>query len=209
MAVYVLYGYPESGSASVEAAMVAGGIPFQLKDLDPEIEELQSPAFLAINPRGQVPTVTHPDGTVITEVPAILSHLADAHPGCGLAPAPGTSARAQHDRWLAFVHANCYEAVLRLFYAERYTSDPSAAESVSKAALDYIIQHFNLLADAIEDGPFLFGEGPMSVDFLIWIVTTWLVEEDLSLLDPKITRLAQAVAMQPELAQTVARHTGG
>ena len=34
MTGYVLYGYPESGSASVEVAMVDAGIPFEMKDLD-------------------------------------------------------------------------------------------------------------------------------------------------------------------------------
>lgn len=208
MAGYVLYGYPESGSAAVEVAMVEAGIPFEMKDLDDEAGDLQSEAFLAINPRGQVPTLIHPDGSVITEVPAILLHLADAHPECGLAPAPGTSARAQHDRWLTFTHANCYEGVLRLFYSDRYTTDPATADPISKAALAYVIRHLNLLADAIEYGPFVFGKDPMAVDFLIWIMTTWLVEEDTSALDPKITRLSEAIAARPNLKACLARNTG-
>lgn len=206
MAGYVLYGYPESGSASVELALVEAGIPFEMRDLDPEAGDLQSDTFLAINPRGQVPTLIHPDGSVITEVPAILLHLADAHPASGLAPPPGTSARAQHDRWLAFAHANCYEAILRLFYSDRYTTDIAAADATSAAALTYLVRHLNLLAEAIDTGPFVFGEAPMGVDYLIWVMTTWLVEEDTSALDPKITRLAEAMAARPNLAHAVQRN---
>ena len=207
MAGYILYGYPASGSGAVEVALVAAKIPFEMKELDAEGGELEGEAFLAINPRGQVPTLIHPDGSVITEVPAILLHLADAHPGCGLAPPPGSSARAQHDRWLAFAHANCYEAVLRLFYADRYTTDPAQAEPVSKAALAYVIRHLNMMADAMETGPFMFGEEPMAVDYLVWILTTWLVEEDLSDLDPKILALGEAMAARPDLKEVVARNT--
>lgn len=205
MAGYMLYGYPESGSAAIELALMAAGIPFEMTDLDPE--ELGQPAFLAINPRGQVPALIHPDGSVITEVPAILLHLADAHPECGLAPPPGSSARAQHDRWLAFVHANCYEAVLRVFYSDRYATDPAAAPSISRAALSYLIRHFNLLAEAVDPAPFVMGENPMGVDFLIWAITTWLVDEDTSGLDPRITRLTEAVAAWPGLAEAVERNT--
>jgi glutathione S-transferase len=115
MSVYRLYGYPQSGSAAVELALVAGGIAHELVVLDPEAGELSSPAFLAINPRGQVPALGLPDGSVVTEMPAILTCLADANPDSGLAPPAGTSARAQHDRWLAFTHANIYEAVLRMY----------------------------------------------------------------------------------------------
>lgn len=205
MAGYVLYGYPESGSAAIELALVEAGIPFEMKDLDPD--GLQDEDFLAINPRGQVPALIHPDGSVITEVPAILAHLADAHPASGLVPSPGSSARAQHDRWLAFVHANCYEGVLRLFYSARYTTDPAASASVSQAALAYLIRHFNLLAEAVEPDPFTFGEKPMGVDFLIWAITTWLVDEDTSELDPRIHRLSAALAERPRLKEAVARNT--
>lgn len=209
MTGYVLYGYPESGSAVVELALTEAGIAFEMRDLKPDAGELESAAFLAINPRGQVPALIHPDGSVITEVPAILTHLADAHPDCGLAPAPGSSARAQHDRWLAFLHANCYEAVLRYFYTERYTTDPDTIGPIREAALLYAIRHFNLLAEAITDGPFLFGEAPRAVDFLIWVMTSWLVEEDISALDPKISHLAEAMASRPRLAQAVGRNMPG
>lgn len=206
MTGYVLYGYPESGSAAVEVAMVAAGIPFEMRDRDMEAGELETEEFLRVNPRGQVPALIHPDGTVITEVPAILSHLADAHPGCGLAPSPGSSQRAQHDRWLAFTHANCYEGILRFFYTDRYTDDPETTPQVQKAAFDYVIRHFNLLADAIEEGPFLFGKDPMAVDYLIWIMTTWLEEEDTSDIDPKIARLAEAVETRPDIQKPVERN---
>lgn len=206
VAGYLLYGYPESGSAAVEVALAHAGLPFEMRDLDPDAGELERTEFTSINPRGQVPTLIHPDGSVITEVPAILLHLADAHPESGLAPPPGSSARAQHDRWLCFVHANCYEAVLRFFYTERYTADPSTVASVREAALAYIIRHFNLLAEAIETGPFVFGDTPMAVDFLVWIMTTWLVDEDISAIDPKIRRLADAMAAYPTVTQAVARN---
>ncbi|MEO0748387.1 MAG: glutathione S-transferase family protein [Pseudomonadota bacterium] len=207
MSGYILYGYPASGSGAVEVALVAANIPFEMNDLDPDAGELESEAFLAINPRGQVPTLIHPDGSVITEVPAILLHLADAHPGCGLAPPPGSSARAQHDRWLAFAHANCYEGVLRVFYSDRYTTDPAQAEPVSKAALAYVIRHLNMMADGMGTGPFMFGEYPMAVDYLVWIMTTWLVDEDLSDLDPKILALGEALAARPDLKEVAARNT--
>ena len=85
MTGYVLYGYPGSGSAAIEVAMVDSDIPFEFRDVSPETDALYSDAFRAVNPRQQVPALLHPDGSVITEVPAILNHLADAHPQAGLA----------------------------------------------------------------------------------------------------------------------------
>ena len=80
-------------------------IAHQLVALDPKAGDLSSPAFPAISPRGQAPALCLPVGKVVTEIPAILTHLADANPDGGLAPLAGTSAGAQRDRWLAFMQA--------------------------------------------------------------------------------------------------------
>ena len=80
-------------------------IAHQLAVLDPKAGDLSSPTILAINPRGQVPALCLPVGQVVTEIPAILTHLADANPDGGLAPLAGTSAGAQRDRSLAFTQA--------------------------------------------------------------------------------------------------------
>ena len=204
MSGYVLYGYPQSGSAPIEAALVLAGADFTCRDLDPETG-LKAADFLAVNPRGQVPALVLPDGTVVTEVPAILSHLADAHPGSVLAPAPGSSARAVHDRWMAFTHANLYEAVLRVYYTDRYTTDPAGVAGVRAAAEAYVARHFALLQDAMGDGPFLLGPRPMAVDLVIWILVSWTGLDTVRASAPRIADLAEAVAALPALSGVMAR----
>jgi GST-like protein len=206
MTTYRLYGYPQSGSAVVELALVAGGIAHQLVDLDPEAGDLTAAAFLKINPRGQVPVLCLPDGSAVTELPAILNHLADAHPGCGLAPPPGTAARAQHDRWLAFVHANVYEGVLRMFYTERYTTDPDGVPGVRAAAEAYVHHHLGLLAAVVGEGPFLLGPAPMGVDYLITVILSWLDRDNVAGTAPRLLALADAVKATPSLAAVAARN---
>jgi glutathione S-transferase len=206
MAVYRLYGYPQSGSAAVELALVAGGIAHEVVVLDPEAGDLSSPAFLTINPRGQVPALCLPDGSVVTELPAILTHLADANPESGLAPLAGTSKRAQHDRWLAFTHANIYEGVLRMFYSERYTTDPSGVPGIRAAAESYVLRHLGMLDDAVGKGPFLLGPSPMGVDFLIWVVLSWLDRDKVATCAPRLLVLADAVTTDSCLSEVAARN---
>jgi GST-like protein len=206
MTGYILYGYRQSGSAAVEVALAAGGIPHELRDLDAAAGELSHPDFLALNPRGQVPVLVLPDGSVVTEIPAILLHLADAHPESGLAPPPGTAARAQHDRWLAFAHANLYEGVLRSFYADRYTTDPHGADGVRSAADVYVRRHLALLDEAMIGGPFLLGPHLMAVDCLIWVIPSWL-EPGVVAETPRIAALSRAVASDPRTKAVVARHS--
>lgn len=206
MTGYVLYGYPQSGSAAIEVALALGGIRHEVRDLDPEAGDLSSPDFLALSPRGQVPVLVLPDGSVVTEIPAILLHLADAHPESGLAPVPGSAARAQHDRWLAFAHANLYEGVLRSFYADRYTTDANGADGVRSAARAYVRRHLALLEKAMVGDPFLLGPRLMGVDCLIWVILSWLEPEDVAE-TPGIVALARAVASHPRVKAVVARHS--
>lgn len=60
---------------------------------------MKSPAYLAINPLGKVPALSHGD-VVVTEAAAICAYLADAFPAAGLAPAPGDRLRGPYYRWL-------------------------------------------------------------------------------------------------------------
>ena len=60
---------------------------------------MKSPRYLAINPMGKVPAISH-RGAVVTETAAICAYLADAFPNAGLAPAPRE--RGAYYRWLFF-----------------------------------------------------------------------------------------------------------
>jgi glutathione S-transferase len=62
---------------------------------------MKAPAYLAINPMGKVPAITHGD-TVVTECSAICAYLADAFPDAGLAPPTGDRRRGPYYRWLFF-----------------------------------------------------------------------------------------------------------
>lgn len=62
---------------------------------------MKAPAYLAVNPMGKVPAITH-GGTIVTETAAICAYLADAFPQARLAPAPQSRERAPYYRWLFF-----------------------------------------------------------------------------------------------------------
>jgi len=72
-------------------------------------DTMKSPDYLAINPMGKVPAITHGDMT-ITESAAICAYLADAFPKAKLAPA--SSDRADYYRWLFFAAGPLESAVI-------------------------------------------------------------------------------------------------
>ncbi len=95
----VFYTNPMSRGRIVRWMLEEVGQPYRTELMDFTV--LKSPEFLAINPMGKVPAVTHGD-TVVTECAAICAYLADAFPQADLAPALGDRARGSYYRWLFF-----------------------------------------------------------------------------------------------------------
>lgn len=205
---YVLYGWRQTGSMAVEAALAEAGVPHDFVPVSRATNANRDPAFTAINPRQQLPALALPDGTIVTEGPAILSHIADAHPGAGLIPPPGSAARATHDRWTAFFHANVYEAMLRELAPTRYTTDPAGAPGIKAAAVAYTQRHFQIFETQLGEGPYLLGEGLQMFDIYLWMLCYWVDGGWLAARCPRITALRDAADARPALAGVAARHFG-
>lgn len=200
--MYRLYGSLGSGSAAVEAALAETGVEYEVVTTNTKQQAHLTESYRAINPRQQVPALRLPDGSVMTEGSAMLLHLADAYPQTGLAPAPGSSARAQHDRWLIFMAVNVYEGELRHYYPERYSDHP---DSVVDKAVAYVERHYAIVDEAIK-GPYFFGDTMTMLDIYIWNMATWLDPERLAAHFPKVHALMTKVRTRPLIAPIDAAH---
>ena len=208
MAGYRLYGRRETGSSAIEAALEEARVPCLGLEIGPGTATAQMAEFEALKPRGQVPVLVLPAGTVVTECPAILNHIADAFPQARLAPEPDSSARATHDRWLAFFHANVYEGFLREFYADRYTADPTGAAAVSAAATAHIRAHLIQFDTQLGDGPYLFGARLTVCDIFVWMLCQWTDADWLATACRPVDRLRATASARPALGAVLARHSG-
>ena len=94
----VFYTNPMSRGRIVRWMLEEVGRPYRTEVLSYG-PEMKSPAYLAINPMGKVPTLAH-GKTVVTEAPAICAYLADAFPEAGLAPP--LRERGAYYRWLFY-----------------------------------------------------------------------------------------------------------
>jgi len=188
-----------TGTCAAKAALTEAGAPFEEVEITINKKQHLTEEYRRINPRQQVPSLMLPDGSIMTEGPAILLHIADAHPEIRLAPTPGTSGRAQHDRWLIFFAVNVYEGVLRKMFGERYTTDTSAKQSVEAAAKTYVDRHYNIFEEALGSGPFFFGDDLSVLDIYVWMLSNWQDATWLEANCPKIVRLANTVKVRPKI----------
>jgi len=96
-----LYFAPGSSSMAAHIALHEVGVPFESRPLSFAKRETRSPAYLAINPEGKVPTLVI-DGRPLTEVAGILFYLARTYPAAGLWPEGDVEAQAHGIAWMSF-----------------------------------------------------------------------------------------------------------
>ncbi|HVX34607.1 MAG TPA: glutathione S-transferase, partial [Hyphomicrobium sp.] len=137
-----------------------GSPPHELKILDMKAGEHKSPAFLAINPMGKLPTVTA-DGTPITEVGAIAIFLADLFPEAKLAPDVKDPTRGTYLRWIVFNHGAIEPAVM-----DKARKLPPGLPSSSLCYGSYD-DTVNALVSAVRNGPYILGDRFSAADVVI------------------------------------------
>ena len=138
----------------------------------------RSPEFLKISPLGQVPVLTLPDGSVLTESAAICLLLAEQHPQAGLAPPAGAAGRAEFLRWMMFMSSWLYPVLLRWFYAQRYTTDPEGIDAVKAAAMREIDRAFMIVEQALEGREWLAAGNFSIADVYLAMLAHWHPVDD-------------------------------
>ena len=203
--MYRLYTRPGSGGFVVEAALALANVQFD--QIDVPKKDPPDPAFLDISPLNQVPVLTLPDGQSITESAAICILLAERHPQAGLAPAAGSPDRADFLRWMAFMSSVTYPAMLRLYYAYRYTADPDGVKAVKQAAIAEMDRDFAILDTALKGRDWLAGERLSVADIYLVMLVAWHPDVDKARADwPNIERLWSALRAHPLMKRLNASH---
>lgn len=171
---YTLYGSKGSGSAAIEVALKICDVSYQkitASTWEPgaALEQLKK-----VNPLGQIPTLTLPDDTVLTESAAILIHLGLCFPASKLIPV-APELRAQVLRGLVFIASNCYSAISIIDYPDRWTTatTKSAHEKVCEGARKRLYQHWEIFADTFAASPYLSGGEFGALDILAAVVSKW------------------------------------
>ncbi len=103
------YFAPGSSSMAVHIALHEVGAEFESRPMSFHRHDMRSPAFLAINPDGKVPTLLI-DGRPLTEVAGILFYLARRYPDAGLLPVDDIEAEAQVVSWMSFIASTLHPA---------------------------------------------------------------------------------------------------
>ena len=162
----VFYTNPMSRGRIIRWMLEEVGAPYRTELIDFATSG-KSPAYLAINPMGKVPTIVHGD-TVVTECGAICAYLADAFPQAGLAPPVGSKRRGTYYRWLFYAAGPIEQAVS--FKALNVDAPPDRAAMLGFGSIDLLL---NALEGAVKGREFLDGEAFTAADLYLGAHLGW------------------------------------
>jgi glutathione S-transferase len=185
-----LYWSPRTRSFSSLWLMEETGQPYERVLTDISTGAQRTPEYLAINPMGKVPALRHGD-TVITELAAICTYLADEFPGAKLNVPIGTPRRGTYLKWL-FFGPGCLEAAVIDRASPR-------KEEPRRAMLGYgdFDTTMNVLAAAVATGPWLMGEQFTAADVVLGANVRWGMMFKMVPERPEFTAYAARIAARP------------
>lgn len=157
----VFYTNPMSRGRIARWMLEEVGRPYRTVVLDYGTT-MKAPDYLAINPMGKVPAITH-RGVTVTEGAAVCAYLADAFPEAGLSPALDDPMRGTYFRWLFFAAGPVEAAV-----TARSLNLLAPADKAAMAGYGSFEQMVDALETAVSGpGPWILGDRFSAADVYV------------------------------------------
>ncbi|MDX1536299.1 glutathione S-transferase family protein [Arsukibacterium sp.] len=169
MSQLTLYTNPHSRGRIIRWLLEELSVPYTVKVLEYG-SEIKSAEFLALNPMGKVPVITHGD-IVVTETAAICAYLADHFADKQLAPATDSPQRGSYYRWLFFAAGPLEMATTAKAYDWRIDND-----NVQAVGCGFYQDTLNTLEAALQPGPYLCGEQFTAADVYVGSHIGWGIQ---------------------------------
>ncbi len=203
----VFYYSKNSSAVSAHILLEEVGAVYQTVEVPIAEGKHKEPAFLSINPKGRIPALAVGD-RVITENPAILTFLAEAHAGAGVLP-DDPVARARVHEVNAFLSSTAHVAYAHFRRGARWADDPAAIQSMQAKAAQNLRDTARVVEDHYIEGPFVLGPAYSIADPYLFLMHRWLAKVGVDLADyPHLAAHQAAVAARPATQRVLALHNG-
>jgi glutathione S-transferase len=136
-------------------------------------EEQRKPEYLAINPKGRVPSLVTMRG-ILTETPAMLAFIAQSFPKARLAPLDDPFAFAEVQAFNSYLCATLHVAHAHRMRGTRWADDPAAIAAMQRKVPDSVGACYELIENKMLRGPWVMGETYTICDPYLFTVAQWL-----------------------------------
>jgi glutathione S-transferase len=202
------YYAPNSCALASHIALEDAGASYEAVRVNFGANEQRGAAYLAVNPKGRVPSLVTARG-VLTETPAMLLYIAQTHPAAGLAPLDDAWALAELQAFNSYLCSTVHVAHAHRMRGYRWADDPAAIEAMKKKVPQSVGECFDLIEREMFKGPFVFGDTYTISDPYVFTIAQWW---ELDGVDParfpKLAAHRERMRGRPAVKRAIAMEVG-
>ena len=203
-----LYYLPGACSLASHIALIWSGADYELERLS--YETVHASEFLALNPKGAVPTMTMDRGFgkpwVLTESLAVLLYIAAQKPSARLGATEGDAfEQASMNEIMAELVSEVHKAFVPAFVPDRFVIDEGAQDGARAAAFIMVEKAFRRIDAYLEGREWLVLDRRTVADAYLHVMSRWLANTPTPLPTfPNVERHFAALVADPGVQRATA-----
>lgn len=199
-----LYSAPGTCSLAAHIALHEADAGHELVTLNFANQQQRSPEYLAINPKGRVPTLVTEQG-VLSETTALLLYIAQRFPAAKLAPLDDPFALAHMQEFNSYLASTVHVNHAHGRRAGRWADEASSIADMQRKVPQTMSEAFSVIENHYLQGPWVLGEAYSVADAYLFTIASWLKSDGVDIaLFPKVAahtaRMLERPAVQRALA---------
>ena len=203
-----LYYAPATCALASHIALAEAGADYTTERIDFKTNQQNSPEYLAINPKGRVPSLVTDRG-ILTETPAMLAFIAQSFPKAKLAPLEDAYAFAQVQSFNSYLCSTVHPNHAHKMRGARWATEESSFADMKRKVPQTVGASFALIERGMLKGPWVMGETYTICDPYLFTLAGWLEGDgvDVSTL-PKVADHRKRMADRPAVQKALAEEKG-
>jgi glutathione S-transferase len=206
--MFKLYFAPGTCALAAHVALAEAGAPYTTVKLDFKAGQQNSPEYLAINPKGRVPSLVTDRG-VLTETPAMLAFIAQSFPQAKLAPLDDPFEFAKVQAFNSYLCSTVHVAHAHKLRGARWATEETTFADMKRMVPKTVGACFSLIERDMLKGPWVMGEQYTICDPYLYTLTGWLEGDgvDIAML-PKVADHRKRMSERPAVQKVMAEQQG-
>ncbi|MDX3928766.1 MAG: glutathione S-transferase family protein [Shinella sp.] len=200
----ILHYAPVTCALASLIALEESGLAYEARRVDFASEQQKSPDYLAINPKGRVPSLVSARG-ILTETPAILAYIAHKATAAPLAPLDDAFEFARMQAFNSYLCSTVHVAHAHMRRGNRWSDDPAAIETMKAKVPANMTDCFRLIEETMFEGPWVMGERYSVADPYLFTLAGWLERDEVDpALFPKVADHRARMLKRPAVQRAIA-----
>jgi glutathione S-transferase len=208
MTTMKLYYAPRTCALASHIALEEAGAEYSTVKINFATSEQRSVEYLAINPKGRVPSLVTDRG-ILTETPAMLAYIAQSFPKANLAPLEDPFRFAEVQAFNSYLCSTVHVAHAHRMRGYRWVDDPSAIEAMKKKVPETVAACFELIESKMLRGPWVMGETYTICDPYLFTLAQWMEADGVDPARfPKVRDHRNRMSERPAVSKALAAEEG-